>query len=177
MLKRIFKYLTPVCLISLTAVLVYDYFDSFDVPRFRRVDGPFKVPKESITIPTRAGLDTLHISGSKRPSPEGLQAHLKDVNMPVYVFDLQSEDHTISMAPLSPGMDTNGTVKPVQMRMMSVCVIIYAGSSTPENYTTAQKIPKPKNKLWPIWDSHTWLSRFPEARFPQPHRSMTTYAL
>jgi len=80
-------------LISLTAVLVYDYFDSFDVPRFRRVDGPFKVPKESITIPTRAGLDTLHISGSKRPSPEGLQAHLKDVNMPVYVFDLQSEDH------------------------------------------------------------------------------------
>lgn len=92
MIKRILRYLIPACVVSLAGVLIYDYFDSFDIHRFRRIDRPFEVASDT-SLPRREGLDTLYISGGKRQSPAGVQAQLKDVNMPIYVLDLQSDDH------------------------------------------------------------------------------------
>lgn len=89
-IRKALKVILPLGLLSLAIVLVFDYFDSFNVPRFRRSDDSFK-PVD--IAPSREGLDDLHVSGSKRPSPQGLKVLLGDKGMPVYIFDLQCEGH------------------------------------------------------------------------------------
>lgn len=86
------KIIASISFLSLAGVLVHDYYDSFYVHRFRRSDGVFK-KTDSSSLPSREGLDGLLISGSKRPSPQGLRDCLKDIKVPIYVFDLQGEGH------------------------------------------------------------------------------------
>ncbi len=67
MIKRILRYLIPACVVSLAGVLIYDYIDSFDIHRFRRIDRPFEVASDT-SLPSVKGL--IHfISLGEKDSP------------------------------------------------------------------------------------------------------------
>jgi protein-tyrosine phosphatase len=59
---------------------------------FRTTNDPLK-PKADGSLPSAAGLATLHESGSSEFSPEGLKAMLGKFSGPITVFDLRQEDH------------------------------------------------------------------------------------
>jgi hypothetical protein len=89
---RFVKYLLPVLVFLLGGLYIYDVQKLSELPRFRRSDDPFKVAT-SEPLPSRYGLDTLNISGSRRPTQSGLVKHLGSIDIPVYSFDLQLEGH------------------------------------------------------------------------------------
>jgi protein-tyrosine phosphatase len=59
---------------------------------FRTSNDPLK-PKADGSLPSAAGLTSLHESGSSEFSPAGLKAMLAKFSGPVTVFDLRQEDH------------------------------------------------------------------------------------
>lgn len=86
------KYIALLALAILVAAIWYDHTLVSDLQRFRRSDD---VLQKNIfpTHPSKEGLDTLHISGSARPTSEGMRRAFTSINMPLYVFDFFSNDH------------------------------------------------------------------------------------
>jgi hypothetical protein len=90
--RTLLKYVIPINLALIVVLMVLDYQKVDEIPRYRRSDGQFW-NHVSEPLPPVKGLDTLHVSGSRRPTQGGLIKYLSNVNMPVYIFDLQEEGH------------------------------------------------------------------------------------
>jgi hypothetical protein len=88
----VLKYVLPSCMVLLAGLYLFDMQKVSELPRFRRCDDSFKID-DGKPLPTRKGFDTLNISGSRRPTQGGLVKYLGGIQMPVYSFDLQLEDH------------------------------------------------------------------------------------
>jgi hypothetical protein len=92
MRKFLLRVVLPFSFVALGGLYYYDVQKLTELPRFRTVSDPFKV-RDDGPIPTRKGLDTLNISGSRRPTQTGLARNLQNVKMPIYNFDLQVDAH------------------------------------------------------------------------------------
>src|SRR5260221_6150139 len=79
-------------LISVSSFIYYDREHITTLSRLRRTDDPIMVPQGEKT-PSLDGLKELHASGSRRPNRPGLLNAFENINMPVYIFDLQQEEH------------------------------------------------------------------------------------
>lgn len=82
-------YLILLSIFGITALTYFECADRTKLERFRRTDTPIS----SAEIVSTLGLKELNLSGSARIKAKVLKNALKDVQMPVYVFDLQLEKH------------------------------------------------------------------------------------
>lgn len=77
--------------------LIYNMVNNFQLPRnYRKTNGPYHEDrlKEIGHVPTREGLENLHVVGTSQFSEDGLKAILKDIDRKkVYIVDLRQESH------------------------------------------------------------------------------------
>ncbi len=90
--RIILKYAAGLSLGFIIFAIHHEHTQTYELAKFRRSDNEFArgvMPYE----PSKQGLDTLYISGSARPTKDGLGFALSNVDMPVYVFDLFGDKH------------------------------------------------------------------------------------
>jgi protein tyrosine phosphatase (PTP) superfamily phosphohydrolase (DUF442 family) len=91
-IRTILKYAFGLSLGFVIFVIHHEHKQTYELEKFRRSDGEFArgvMPYK----PSKLGLDSLYISGSARPTKEGLECALATMGMPVVVFDLFGDEH------------------------------------------------------------------------------------
>ncbi len=87
---KILKSIAAICIGVLVYFVYYEYQQIHELKNFRTSADR---QKRGLIAerPSTEGLDQLHISGSARPTKEGLRNALSSIDMPVYIFDVFAE--------------------------------------------------------------------------------------
>jgi protein tyrosine phosphatase (PTP) superfamily phosphohydrolase (DUF442 family) len=91
-IRSILPFLAKVAFALVMFLALYEHHQVNELERYRRSDDPFQRGLMAYT-PSREGLDDLHISGSARPTKNGLQLALSSIDMPVYIMDFFAKNH------------------------------------------------------------------------------------
>lgn len=86
------KYVAGLTVGAVIFIVSYEHNQVYELANFRRSDGEFQRGLMA-ELPSKEGLAQLNMSGSARPTKEGLRYALSSIHMPVYVFDIFSKKH------------------------------------------------------------------------------------
>lgn len=89
-IRSVLRTLTGISIGLLVYFAHYEYKSVYELRNFRTSEDPLRRGL-MVETPSTLGLRELHISGSARPTREGLRYALSKIQMPVYIFDVFAE--------------------------------------------------------------------------------------